>query len=87
MLQALLGYLHMHHTPPEHWAELYFAGHRYGHLTSNIAESLNSWFLHAHELPILPMFKCIRHQLMDWYGKRRNGGGNKVGLLVNSNGI
>ena len=70
------------HAPPEHWAELYFAGHRYGHLTSNIAESLNSWLLHARELPILAMFECIRHQLMDWYCKRRGGEGNTVGLLV-----
>ena len=70
------------HAPPEHWAELYFAGHRYGHLMSNIAESLNSWLLHTRELPILPMFECIRHHLMDWYSKRRGGEGNTVGLLV-----
>src|SRR5579859_3824179 len=70
------------HAPPHHWAELYFAGHRYGHLTSNIAESLNSWLLQARKLPILPMFECIRHLLMDWYGKRRVGQENTVGLLV-----
>ena len=54
----------LNHTKPEHWAELYFTGRRYGHLTSNIAESLNSWLLVAHEMPILPMFEKIRHQLM-----------------------
>src|SRR5579859_2481711 len=70
------------HAPPHHWAELYFTGRRYGYLTSNIVESLNSWLLQAHELPILPMFECIRHLLMDWYGKRRGGEENTVGLLV-----
>jgi len=48
----------LEYAPPHHWAELYFAGHRYGHL-SNIVESLNSWLLQARELPILPMFECI----------------------------
>ena len=38
---------------PVHWAEIYFEGRRYGHLTSNISESLNSWLLTARELPIL----------------------------------
>ena len=32
----------LEHTKVEHWAELYFSGRRYGHLMSNIAESLNS---------------------------------------------
>ena len=31
----------LEHAKIEHWAELYFPGHRYGHLTSNIVESLN----------------------------------------------
>jgi MULE transposase domain len=53
------------HAPPKHWAELYFAGHHYGHLMANIAELLNSLLLHALKLPILPMFECIRYQLME----------------------
>ena len=32
----------LEHAKLEHWAELYFPGHRYRHLTSNIVESLNS---------------------------------------------
>ena len=44
------------HTKPEHWAELYFHGRHYGHLTSNIAESLNLWILEACKKPILAMF-------------------------------
>jgi MULE transposase domain/MuDR family transposase/SWIM zinc finger len=72
----------LEHAPPQHWAELYFPGHRYGHLTSNIAEALNSWLLEARELPILPMFERIRHLLMDWYNKRRVLEAQTPGILV-----
>ncbi|MCO5561613.1 hypothetical protein L7F22_015234 [Adiantum nelumboides] len=34
-------------SPPSHWATSYFKGKRYGHLTSNITESLNAWLLEA----------------------------------------
>lgn len=60
------------HAHPMHWAEVYFSGHRYGHLTSNIAESLNSWLLQAREQPLLPMLETIRHQLMHWFVERRD---------------
>src|SRR5579859_163525 len=70
------------HAPPQHWAELYFPGKRYNHLTSNIAESLNSWILEAHEMPVLPMFERIRHQLMDWFTKRQILETTTTGLLV-----
>ena len=49
-------------APPQHWAELYFPGKRYGHYTSNIAESLDSSILHARQLPILPMLERT-HQI------------------------
>jgi len=32
----------LEHANPQHWAELHFNGERYGHLTSNITESLNA---------------------------------------------
>jgi hypothetical protein len=70
------------HAKPEHWAEIYFPGHRYGHLTSNIAESLNSWLLEAREKPILAMFEQIRHQLMGWFTERRILEDKTQGLLV-----
>ena len=69
-------------APKEHWAELYFEGKRYGHYTSNIVESLNSWILEARELPILPMFETIRHQLMDWFAERSQLETHTMGLLV-----
>ena len=61
-----------------------FPGKRYGHLTWNIAEALNAWILEAREMPVLPMFERIRHQLMDWFTKRRTVEANTVGLLVTS---
>lgn len=67
---------------PKHWAELYFEGYRYGHLTSNIAESLNSWLLPAREQPILAMLEAIRHQLMSWFATRRESETNTTGLVV-----
>jgi hypothetical protein len=67
---------------PEDWAEIYFSGRRYGHLTSNIAESLNSWLLEARSKPILAMFNQIRHQLMGWFTSRRTLEDRTPGLLV-----
>ena len=70
------------HASPEHWAEFHFAGIHYGHLTSNIVESLNSWILKAHELPILAMLENIHHQLMDWFTAHSKLELNTKGLLV-----
>ena len=67
---------------PAHWAELFFEGRRYGHLTSNISESLNSWLLPAHELPVLPMLELIRHKLMQWFAERRRLENGTRGFLV-----
>ena len=72
----------LEHAKPEHWAELYFPGNRYGHLTSNIAESFNSCIHVARELPILPMFEAIRHQLMNWFATRPEVESKTPGLLV-----
>jgi len=69
-------------VPPKHWAELYFPGCRYSHLTSNIAEALNSCLLEARELPILPTFEWIRHDLMDWFTKHRLLEANTTGSIV-----
>src|SRR5437667_9827743 len=51
-------------------------------MASNSAESLNSWILEARELPILPMFETIRHQLMDWFAERSQLETHTMGLLV-----
>ena len=51
-------------------------------MTSNIAESLNSWLLEAREKPVLPMFEQLRKQLMKWYMERRVKENETTGLLV-----
>ncbi|KAK9242874.1 hypothetical protein V1506DRAFT_546204 [Lipomyces tetrasporus] len=53
---------------PEHWANSYFPGLRFGHKTSNIAESLNSWMLEA---PVMAMMERLREQMMPGRAKRR----------------
>ncbi|OWM67290.1 uncharacterized protein LOC116208500 [Punica granatum] len=57
--------------PPRLWATAYFEGTRFGHVTANIVESLNSWILEASGLPIVQMMECIRRQLMTWFNERR----------------
>ena len=59
----------MNEEKPEFWADCYFKGRRYGYLTSNIVESLNSWLMPAREQPLLPMIETIRHELMRWFEK------------------
>ena len=71
-------------TDKAHWAEAYFPGRRYGHLTSNIAESLNSWLLEARELPIFGMMESIRGLLMRWFQERSEKGKQEKGLIVQS---
>ncbi|XP_043692138.1 uncharacterized protein LOC122642661 [Telopea speciosissima] len=57
--------------PARLWATAYFEGTRFGHLTANIVESLNTWILEASGLPIIQMMECIRRQLMTWFNERR----------------
>ena len=70
------------HAHSKQWAEVYFPGRRYGHFTSNIAESLNSWLLRAREQPLLPMLKTIRDQLMHWFVERRDSAAKMSNALL-----
>jgi len=70
------------HAHPRHWAELYFPGRRYGHLTSNIAESFNSVILQAREMPMLALLETIRTQLMGWFSERRQLDENATSIVV-----
>jgi hypothetical protein len=67
-----------------HWAEAYFPGRRYGHFTSNIAESLNAWLLEAREMPIFRIMEYIRGHLMKWYQERSERGQKENALVVQS---
>ena len=60
----------MNETEPANWVDCFFAGRRYGHYTSNIAESINSWLSEAREQPLLPMLETIREKLMTWFDNR-----------------
>lgn len=70
--------------PPRLWATAYFEGTRFGHLTANIVESLNSWILEASGLPIIQMMECIRRQLMTWFNERRETSMQWTSVLVPS---
>jgi transposase-like protein len=61
---------------PKHWSDAYFPGRRFGHLTSNISESLKSWLNDAHERPNGPMLETIRSHLMRWFDERHKFGGS-----------
>ena len=67
---------------PVHWAELYFRGCRYSHLTSNIAESLNAKLLPAREMPILALLESIRSTLMDWFSQKHQLEVNIPGIII-----
>ncbi|GBG60593.1 hypothetical protein CBR_g8614 [Chara braunii] len=56
---------------PALWSDAFFVGHRYGHYTSNIAESLNGWIFAACQKPAMHMFEHMRRQLYVWYLQRR----------------
>ncbi|KAL3531259.1 hypothetical protein ACH5RR_010581 [Cinchona calisaya] len=71
-------------VPPRLWATSHFEGTRFGHLTANIAESLNSWILEASALPIIQMMECIRRQLMTWFNERREASMEWTSVLVPS---
>ncbi|KAM6565206.1 hypothetical protein CsatB_025204 [Cannabis sativa] len=71
-------------VPPYLWATAYFKGTRLGHMTSNSAESLNSWILEASGLPIIQMMECVRRQLMTWFNERRELSMQWTGTLVPS---
>ncbi|KAK9288824.1 hypothetical protein L1049_017289 [Liquidambar formosana] len=65
------AYAWVRDSEPFRWAKVYATGNRYGHLTTNVAESFNSWILEARNLPIIPMVNKIREQLMGHFYTRR----------------
>ncbi|KAL5700412.1 hypothetical protein ACHQM5_025856 [Ranunculus cassubicifolius] len=56
---------------PEHWANAYFGGARYNHMSSNLGESFYSWVSEAHELPITQLVDAIRSRIMELIYTRR----------------
>ncbi|XP_076891552.1 uncharacterized protein LOC143543000 [Bidens hawaiensis] len=58
-------------SEPLHWANAFFPGARYNHLTSNFGEVFYSWASEAHELPITQMVDTIRGKIMELIDDRR----------------
>ncbi|KAE8667848.1 isopenicillin N epimerase-like isoform 2 [Hibiscus syriacus] len=58
-------------SEPQNWANAYFPGARYNHMTSNFGELFYSWVLDAHELPITQMVDVIRQKIMELIYTRR----------------
>ncbi|XP_020245117.1 uncharacterized protein LOC109823244 [Asparagus officinalis] len=56
---------------PQRWANAYFRDIRYGHVTSNVTESFNSWIRKARMMRILPLDETIRKQIMERMHERR----------------
>lgn len=53
------------------WANAFFQGARYNHMTSNFGELFYSWVSDAHELPITQMVDVIRGKIMELIYTRR----------------
>jgi zinc finger SWIM domain-containing protein 3 len=58
-------------SDPTHWANVYFPGSRYNHMTSNFGELFYSWASDLHELPITQMVDAVRCKIMEFIHTRR----------------
>ncbi|KAF5739953.1 hypothetical protein HS088_TW11G00015 [Tripterygium wilfordii] len=58
-------------SEPQNWANAFFEGARYNHMTSNFGELFYSWASDAHELPITQMVDLIRVKIMELIYTRR----------------
>ncbi|KAM7487979.1 hypothetical protein LguiB_025463 [Lonicera macranthoides] len=58
-------------SKPEHWANVFFGGARYNHMSSNFGELFYSWVADANELPITQMVDVLRGKMMELFYTRR----------------
>ena len=56
---------------PEKWARALFPARRFGHITSNIAESMNKWLGEARYLDPVGLFRAFVWKLNNLFEKRR----------------
>ncbi|KAA8545309.1 hypothetical protein F0562_020093 [Nyssa sinensis] len=68
---SLEAYNWVMQSEPVHWANAFFQGARYNHMTSNFGELFYSWASDAHELPITQMVDAIRGKIMELIYTRR----------------
>lgn len=58
-------------SEPQNWANSYFQGARYNHMTSSFGELFYSWASDADDLPITQMVDVIRGKIMELFVTRR----------------
>lgn len=58
-------------SEPQHWANAFFGGARYNHITSNFGQQFYSSISEAHELPITQMIDVLRGKMMETIYRRR----------------
>lgn len=58
-------------SEPDHWANAFFGGARYNHMTSNFGELFYGWVSEANELPITQMVDVLRGKMMELIYTRR----------------
>ncbi|GMJ11148.1 MUSTANG 7 [Hibiscus trionum] len=68
---SLDAYTWIMQSEPQNWANSFFQGDRYNHLTSNFGELFYNWAADAHELPITQMVDVIRGNIMELIYARR----------------
>ncbi|XVF62348.1 hypothetical protein PTKIN_Ptkin09bG0000400 [Pterospermum kingtungense] len=72
-------------SEPEHWANAFFGGARYNHVTSNFGQQFYSWVSEAHEFPITQMIDVLRGKMMESFYKRRVDSSRWMTKLTPSN--
>ncbi|CAK9170131.1 unnamed protein product [Ilex paraguariensis] len=58
-------------SEPDHWANAFFGGARYNHMTSNFGQLFYSWVSEANELPITQMVDVLRGKMMELIYEQR----------------
>lgn len=58
-------------SEPDHWANAFFGGARYNHMTSNFGELFYSWVTEATELPITHLVDVLRGKITEMIYTRR----------------
>ncbi|AAF26087.1 putative transcription factor interactor and regulator CCHC(Zn) family [Arabidopsis thaliana] len=71
-------------SQPDHWANAYFRGARYNHMTSHSGEPFFSWASDANDLPITQMVDVIRGKIMGLIHVRRISANEANGNLTPS---
>lgn len=71
-------------SKPEHWANTFFGGARYNHMTSNFGQLFYGWVSDANELPITQMVDVLRGKMMELMYTRRVDSNQWVSRLTPS---